>query len=113
MDDAVGKTRIRPDGRRKDGVPVPGHDVVTADLLALVAGVNFNSAVKFLLALNAISKVLNTPMDVLAREIAIPLDPADPARYRGTSDVAERLVKSHLMQGYEDELHFLERMSRK
>jgi hypothetical protein len=97
---------------RSNGQKLNDPPVVPADLIALVAGVSFGSVVKVLLAVNAISAGLKTPLQTLVALDAIPEVPANGERFGNTDKAAAIVARSPTIEDYESTLHFIERHNR-
>ncbi len=98
--------------RSPNGRMLTDHDVVAADLIALVSGVNLASVNKVILAMNVISDGLDVDTDELLETTALPSDRADPIRYANTEAAARLIVVAPEALVAEPYLHFIDRMSR-
>lgn len=98
--------------RFDDGQYLPNHDVVAADLIALVAGVNLASVNKVVLALNLISATLNEGFEDLLDSESLPTERADQTRIEVTELIAQQIASEPEAIALEPQLHFVERMSR-
>ncbi len=98
--------------RSANGQMLADHDVVAADLIALVSGVNLASVNKVILAMNVIADALDVDTDELLNTYNLPSERADPLRYANTENAAKLLVSSPEVLVAEPLLHFIDRMSR-
>ncbi len=78
--------------RLANGLNIPGKDVVAADVIAALAGVNLGNVVKVMLAVNALVKGGNVTYTEALEVDAIPLEPADDVRFRATESYVDQLV---------------------
>lgn len=98
--------------RSPNGRMLAEHDVVAADLIALVSGVNLASVNKVILAINVVADGLYVDPDELIEIDALPSERADNVRYANTESIARSLVTSPEALVAEPYLHFIDRMSR-
>ncbi len=98
--------------RAANGRMLEEHDVVAADLIALVSGVNLASVNKVILAMNVVAKGLEVDTDELLLTNALPADRADSVRYANTENAARLLLDTPDAMSAESYLHFIDRMSR-
>jgi hypothetical protein len=97
----------------ENGICLPGQDVVAADLVAIISGVNLASVNKIIRAIKIATCSLNVPYEVLLSTGALPAGRADSARLFNTERLAKKLVTSPSAIAEEQHLHFIERMSRR
>lgn len=97
----------------ENGRCMPAKDVVAADLIALVSGVNLASVNKLVHALNIVSKSLGIPYDQLLSSSDLPRGRADATRLQNTERLASVLTRAPYAIDVEPEIHFIGRMARR
>ncbi len=79
--------------RIAEGLLIPESNVVAADVVALLAGVNFTSAINVMLALRAIHEVKGLSYDTLLDVASMPTESAaSEERRNSTSDFVYEIV---------------------